>query len=574
MTSETAVPTTTGTTTRTGDWPGWPVEFAERYRAAGHWSGETFGGLLRERARRFAGRTAVVCGERRWTYADLDARVDRLAAGLAGRGVGRGDRVVVQLPNVAEFLQVLFALFRLGAVPVLALPAHRRVEIGRFLEQSGAVAYVVPGVHGGFDHRELARELLPQHPDLRLVVVVGADVPGGFGADAPGAGGFAALADLETDPLPGPDPDVDPGDLALLQLSGGSTGVPKLIPRTTDDYLYSVRAGAGVCALDPATVYLAVLPVAHNFPLSSPGVLGVLHAGGTVVMCPHPAPDVALPLVARERVTLAALVPPLAQLWLQAAARGAHDLTSLRLLQVGGARLADEVARRVGSVLGCELQQVFGMAEGMVAYTRLDDPEEVRTSTQGRPVSPDDEVRLVDDDDVDVPEGATGHLLVRGPYTIRGYYRAAEHDRTAFTADGYYRTGDLVRRRADGNLVVEGRAKDQVNRGGEKIPVDEVEAVLLAHPAVLDVAVVGLPDPHLGERTCAVVVPVAGAAPTPAQLRGHVRAHGLAAYKVPDRVEVVPAFPHTAVGKVSRRRLRTLLAEQLGEKPAAVGPAT
>ena len=537
------------------DWLPWPATDAARYRAAGHWSGQTFGGLLRERAREHPQRTAVVCGSRRWSYAELDARVDRLAAGLAARGIGRGDRVVVQLPNVAEFLQVLFALFRLGAVPVLALPAHRRVEVGRFLEQSGAVAYVVPGVHDGFDHRELARELLPPNPALRLVAVVGAEAP-----DEPG---FAALESLEADPAPGPDPEVDPGDLALLQLSGGSTGVPKLIPRTTDDYLYSVRAGAELCGCDGGTVYLAALPVAHSFRLSSPGVLCVLHAGGTVVMAPSPVPDVALPLVARERVTTTALVPPLAQVWLQAAERGAHDLSSLRLLQVGGARLADEVARRVRPVLGCELQQVFGMAEGMVAYTRLDDPEEVRTSTQGRPVSPDDEVRLVDDDDVDVPEGTPGHLLVRGPYTVRGYYRARELDGTAFTADGYYRTGDVVRRRPDGNLVVEGRAKDQVNRGGEKVPVDEVEAVLLSHTGVLDAALVGVPDPHLGERTCAVVVPTGpDAGLTPARVRAHVRAAGLAAYKVPDRVEVVPEFPHTAVGKVSRRRLRALLAER------------
>jgi 2,3-dihydroxybenzoate-AMP ligase len=200
--------------------------------------------------------------------------------------------------------------------------------------------------------------------------------------------------------------------------------------------------------------------------------------------------------------------------WIEAPERAQFDLSSLRLLQVGGARLNPEPARRITPTLGCQLQQVFGMAEGLLNYTRLDDPDQEIVETQGRPCSPDDEIRIVDDDDRDVPPGKPGHLLTRGPYTIRGYYKAPEYNRRAFTSDGYYRTGDVVCLSHGGNLMVEGREKDMINRGGEKISAEEVENLILAHPSVFNVAVVAMPDPVLGERTCAYVIPKPGASLT------------------------------------------------------------
>lgn len=512
----------------------WPDEFADRYRAAGYWAGQTFGEWLRALAKEHGPRTAVLLDGDRLTYAELDRRADRLAAGLHGTGLRRGDRVVVQLPNAPVFFEVIFALFRLGALPVFALPAHRQSEIGHLAGYAEAAAYLTT--------RELA-------------------VPG---VPAP------VQQVLYADALPYADPlDLDgpaPGDVAFLQLSGGSTGLPKLIPRTHDDYLYSVRASAEICELSTGSVYLCALPVAHNFPLSSPGVLGTLHAGGRVVLAPNPAPETAFALIERERVTITAVVPPLALIWLDAARRTGRDLSSLRLLQVGGAKLATEVARRVRPELGCRLQQVFGMAEGLVNYTRADDPDEIVETTQGRPISPDDEILVVDDDGRPVPPGQVGHLLTRGPYTIRRYYRDA--DPAAFTPDGFYRTGDLVRVTPTGHLVVEGRAKDVINRGGEKVSPEEVEGHLLAHPRVLDAAVVAVTDPYLGERSHAFVVPREAASgdtapgdqvPTAAALKAFLRERGLAAYKIPDRVEIVPAFPTTGVGKTSKKELRAAL---------------
>ncbi|MFB9902776.1 (2,3-dihydroxybenzoyl)adenylate synthase [Allokutzneria oryzae] len=522
----------------------WPAEFADRYREAGHWRGETFSSLLRSRAADFGSRVAIVDGDRRWTYAELDARADAVAAGFASLGIGRDDRVVVQLPNIAEFFEVVFGLWRIGALPVFALPAHRSAEIGYFCSFTDAAAYVIPDTFGGFDYRDLAKEV----PGPRNVIVVGEEGP--FTS-------FESLRHASPTDLAEP----SSSDVAFFQLSGGTTGVPKLIPRTHDDYIYSLRGSAEICGLGEDSVYLGVLPIAHNYPLSSPGVLGALYAGSRVVLAPVPSPDVVFPLIEREGVTITGVVPPLALVWLRAAENTTHDLSSLQVLQVGGAKFSAEAAARVRPVLGCTLQQVFGMAEGLVNYTRLDDQDDVLVHTQGRPISADDEIRVVDKDGNPVAEGETGHLLTRGPYTIRGYYKAAEHNAIAFTADGFYRTGDLVRLTSNGYLVVEGRAKDQINRGGEKVAAEEVENHILAHPAVHDVAVVAMPDEFLGERTCAFVVladPAAGVGVR--ELREFLRGRGLAAFKIPDRVDFVPEFPRTGVGKVSKAELRVAIA--------------
>lgn len=529
--------------------PTWPEEFARRYREAGYWRGYTFGQMLWERAAEHPDKVAIVDEKRRITYRELDQRADRLAAGLVGLGIQRRDRVVVQLPNIAEFFEVCFALYRIGALPVFALPAHRLTEISYFCDFAEAAAYITVDIEAGFDHRALAAEVKEKVPGLQHVIIAG----------DPGEHGFLALSDIDEEPveLDGP----EPSDVAFLQLSGGSTGIPKLIPRTHDDYIYSFRASNEICGVTSDTVYLGALPIAHNFPMSSPGTFGVLHAGGRVVLARRPSPDEVFPLIERERVTLTAAVPPLVLVWLEAVQNTDYDLSSLQVLQVGGAKCSEEVARRIGPAFGAKLQQVFGMAEGLVNYTRLDDPEEVVLTTQGRPISPDDEILIVDDDDNPVPPGQSGHLLTRGPYTIRGYYKAEEHNAKAFTPDGFYRTGDVVRMTPEGNLVVEGRAKDQINRGGEKIAAEEVENHLLAHPAVFDAAVVSMPDDYLGERSCAFVVP-RGAPPKARELIKFVRSRGLASYKVPDRVEFVEQFPQTGVGKISKRELREVIARE------------
>lgn len=548
--------------------PDYPAERQRAYRAQGCWLDETFSAMLRRLAREHGDREALIDGVRRLTFRGLEGRVDALARGLRARGIARGDRVVVQMPNSHAFIEVCFALFRLGALPIFALPAHRRFEIEHFCRVATARALIIGDRAAGFDYRVMAREIAQALPTLETVIVHGE------------AQELTALESLYQTDGAAVDEITTAHDLAFFQLSGGTTGVPKLIPRRHDAYHYSLRESVRACEVTPSTVYLVALPIAHNFPMSSPGFLGVLLGGGRVVIAPHPAPDVCFSLIEREGVTMTALVPPLAMLWLDSARATDADLSSLDILQVGGARLADEAARRVAPTLGCRLQQVFGMAEGLVNYTGLSDPIELVTTTQGRPMSAFDEVKVVDDDDRPLPPGAVGHLLTRGPYTIPGYFiapvetapadtasgtdEAADdnaHNRRAFTADGFYRTGDRVRITPEGYLIVEGRDKDQINRGGEKIAAEEVENLLLAHEDVFDVAVVAMPDAVLGERVCAFVIP-RREAPRPMVLARFLRDRGLADYKVPERFNFLDAFPQTGVGKISKKALRRTLRER------------
>lgn len=540
-----------------------PEAAARAYAAKGYWQPETLGQALHRWADTHGERIALTDHRGSTSYAELDRRADRLAAGLHRLGIRAGDRVMVQLPNASTFVALHFALFRLGALPILALPAQRSGDLDALCTLARPVAYVCEDRFLGFDYLDLAHGLQRRHDSLRHVLVDGEAGPH-IRLDSLEAGDGALPADL---PVPAP------RDIACLLLSGGTTGTPKLIPRTHADYAFNARASAALCGLNADSVYLAALPAAHNFTFACPGILGTLASGGRVVLARTPGGDETFPLIARERVTITALVPALVPLWLQQREWDDSDLSSLAVLQVGGARLMPDVAARVSPVLGCRLQQVFGMAEGLLCYTRLDDPDEVILNTQGRPLCEDDDVRLVDADGADVPDGAPGELLVRGPYTIRGYYNAEAHNRTAFTPDGFYRSGDIVRRRPDGNVVVEGRLKEQINRAGEKIACAEVEAHLAAHPEVEAAVLLGLPDETLGERACAVLIARDGARPSLAALHEFLRGRGVPRFKQPDELRFVETWPLTAIGKVDRKRLAAVTAPQEGTATPVATPA-
>lgn len=548
---------------------------------AKHWNNITLGGSLRRWGRLWPTRTAAVDPFRRITFRDLDLLADQIAAGFADLGVRRGDRVVVQLPNRVEFLEVWFGLQRLGAVPVHAMPAHRRDEIAHLAATSEAVALVVGERQGRFDFREMADQVCAFRAETgsaRMQIIVVGD-PGAahrHGLDQLRARGAQMIATASrrpangapadpTDPVPsllpvpGPDPDDPdgpaPGDLALLQISGGTTGRPKLIPRSHTDFDLLARLAIPAAGFDTATVYLAILPAAFNFTMVSPGVLGTLIAGGTVVFAPDPAPATAFDLIAAERVTHTALTPALVPHWLEEARERRADLATLRVVQVGGARLSEELARAAGPALGVTIQQVYGMAEGLVCYTALDDPPELIATTQGRPVCPDDELRIVRPGTTD--EVATGELITRGPATLRAYYNSPGTD-SSFTAEGFYRTGDEVTRLPSGHLVVVGRVKDQINRGGEKYAAIEIEDQLGELPGVRAVAIVSVPDPVWGEAAVAVLVHD-GPLPTVRALAGFLRERGVAAYKAPQQVHSIDDLPLTPVGKVDKQALRALL---------------
>jgi len=534
----------------------WPDELALQYARAGWWRGRDLGAEIAVVAAARPDATALVDGTTRISYRSLLARADALASRLARLGLRPGDRIVVQLPNGWPFVVLTLACLRAGIVPVMALPAHRRHELAYLCEHSGARALAVPDVLRGFDHQQMAEELLAGSATLAHILVVGQDVRH---QDLTALCSEPLGAEPEA-PVPAPGPP-DPAGVAVFLLSGGTTGLPKLIARTHNDYSYNARASAELCRLGEDTAYLVSLPASHNFPLACPGILGTLLSGGRVVMIASPDPASAFAAIEREGVTITAIVPAVAQRWLAHAAEfGSGALRTLQVLQVGGARLADELAWRVRPVLGATLQQVFGMAEGLLNYTRLDDPDEVICGTQGRPLSPGDEVRIVDADGRDRPDGQPGALLTRGPYTPRGYYRAPEQNACAFTPDGWYASGDVVRRRPDGNLVVEGRDKDMINRGGEKISAEEVENLLYRMPGIAQVAAVAAPDAELGERICVFVVPEPRRQISLSGIRGGLEAAGVAKFKWPERLEIVAELPVTKMGKLDKKALRDMLA--------------
>ncbi|MGX5207545.1 (2,3-dihydroxybenzoyl)adenylate synthase [Streptomyces violaceus] len=535
----------------------WPKEAADRYREAGYWRGRPLGSYLHEWAETYGDAVAVVDGDILLTYRQLVGMADGLACRLLDSGLHPGDAMLVQLPNGWEFVTLTLACLRAGIAPVMALPAHRGHELRYLAAHAEVTSIAVPDRLGDFDHQELGREVAEATPSVRLLLVAG----GAAGADATD---LRALAEPADDPAAARDRldqvAPDSGDIAVFLLSGGTTGLPKLITRTHDDYEYNARRSAEVCGFGPDTVYLVALPAGHNFPLACPGILGTLMNGGRVVLARTPDPDKVLPLMAAEGVTATAAVPAVAQRWIDAVTAGRHLAPpALRLLQVGGARLAPEVARRAEPVLGGTLQQVFGMAEGLLNYTRPDDPDDIKIETQGRPMCPDDEVLVVDASDNPLPSGHMGALLTRGPYTPRGYYRADEHNARAFTPDGWYRTGDIVRLHSSGNLVVEGRDKDLINRGGEKISAEEVENLVYRLPGVARVAAVAKPDPGLGERVCVVVVVEPGTDLTLESVRAALTAMQVARYKLPEDLLVMDELPLTKVGKIDKKRLRDVV---------------
>jgi 2,3-dihydroxybenzoate-AMP ligase len=527
----------------------WPEELARRYRRQGYWADITLYDMLTRSVATAPDRIALVHGERRLSYADLRIAVDRLAGRLIALGFRPLDRVVFQLPNSIEFVITFFALLRIGVIPVLALPAHRREEISHIFEHTKAVGYFVPDVWHGYDYRALAADIADVAPSLRRTLVLGEPGPGQVSLSDLLAQDSGVPAEASATFAPAPD------EVALMLLSGGTTGLPKLIPRTHNDYVYNCRQSGAVDGFNPKTVFLALLPMAHNYTLGCPGVLGALAHGGTAVIAPDASIETVARLIETERVSVMSAAVPVIVNWLNASRPQHRDFSSLRVVMNGGAKLAPELRRRVELRFGCAFQESFGTGEGLLNMTRLDDPAEIRFTSSGRPISPADEIRIVDEQGNDVPDGTVGELICRGPYTVRGYYNAPDKDRVAFTADGYYRMGDMVRR-VDGNLYVEGRLKDIINRGGEKISCEEVENYILGHPKIKNVCVVAMPDATFGEKACAFVIPVEGATVDLEEIKTFLLGRNIAKFKLPERIAIMTEFPISPAGKILRRELR------------------
>ena len=487
-----------------------------KYEHLEGWERCGFGEQLDKWAEKYGERTAVTDSEDEISYMELKQKADCLAAAFLRKGILKGDKVLVQLPNRISFVIVFFALSKIGAVPIMMLPAHREAELEGIIELAKPAAYIVVEKYLGFSYVPMANAMKEKYSCIRHIFVdsESGDISGMIAETCGENGAFPAVDGYET---------------AVLLLSGGTTGVPKLIPRTHTDYMYNARMSAKRCRLDSSDVYLASLPVAHNFPLCCPGLLGTLDVGGKVVLASATSPDDILDAITEEGVTITALVPAMVTVCMEMLEWDEnYDISSLRILQVGGAMLEDSLADKIIEEWPCKLMQVFGTAEGLLSFT----------------------------------EGVFGELLSRGPYTIDGYYMAEEANKKSFTPDGFYRTGDKAMWTKDGRLRLGGRIKEQINRAGEKIMPSEIEAYLCRHSKIKEAAVVGVPDETLGNRICAFLVTDDEAGIDLQEIHRFLREIGIAAYKMPDQIERVETWPLTSVGKIDKKALERMAQEK------------
>lgn len=535
-----------------------PPELVARYRAEGLWGTRTITQEVRRVAAAHPDVPAVITAEGRLTHAQLDRRTDQVAVGLRELGLRTHDRVLLQLGNRLDTVVAWYGVLKAGLVPVCTLDAHGGHEIGQISRRVGAVAHLVDATSPRRDLVAFARTQQAHHPTLRHIITTGradGDLPdiAHLGTDVDADTARQAVAAIQAS--------LDPDEVAVMQLSGGTTGTPKVIPRLHAEYWYNAAAYARAWGWGPDHRVGHLIPLVHNAGITC--ALHAAHSVGATLVLTTPDLNQALPLLAAAGTT---------DVLLGHGHYGAVDhpafpdlARSLRRAVLSGAKVPHSLVNAL-EAHDIWFGQLFGMGEGLFTITPLDAPREARATTVGTPLSPMDEVAVLDPGGTDpVPDGEAGELCCRGPYTLRGYYDAPTHNATAFTPDGHYRTGDLVAWRTIAgtrHLSVEGRIKDLVNRGGEKVNVAEVEGLLIRHPAVREAAVVAMPDPRLGERACAYLV-TDGATVDLAAVQDHFRALDVAKFKWPERVEVVAALPRTHVGKVDKRRLREDITSKL-----------
>lgn len=518
----------------------------EKYINEGYWKQETFSDMLRSCAEKYGDKTAICDSGSSVTYSELDRSADRYAAFFLSEGIRSGDRVIIQLPNSVEFGVILFSLFRLGAVPVLALHTHRKKEIASFIEAASPAAYITVRSHLGFEYEEIVNECVKgtgcRHFYADEIFKVKADT---------------AFDSSENDRIF--------TDIAVLQVSGGTTDVPKLIPRTNADYIYDARTFAEVCGMNEDTVFLAAIPASHNFCFANPGIIGTMICGGKIVMAKNGSPDEILELIGRERVNITAMVPSLLSICSEMAEWEECDLSSLETVLVGGSLLTYPVLLKAEENLGCKVRQVYGTAEGLNTITDADMCAELTAGCQGKKISSGDEMMIETADGGFAPCGEEGELLLRGPYTIRNYYNNPAADADSFRDDGFYRTGDRAFIDTEGNLHITGRVKEQINRAGEKIMPSELERILDDNEEIERSAVVGVPDELMGNKICAVVV-TDNASIDLAYIRGYLESRGVAAYKLPDIVMKTRQIPLTAVGKPDKKKIADMIENEEMER--------
>ena len=534
-----------------------PSDVVERYRALGILGRETVAAALRDAAARHPDRVALIASDRRITFRELDEWSDRTGAALLQCGLKPLDRVMFQIGNIPELIFCLYGCFKANLIPVCTLPTHREAEIAFLAKLTEARGYIIQSQFRTADLVTLAKGLMPVCDSLDRLIVIGGD--GGAGTmvfdDLIGAMTIEDARKL----LDGID--IDPLEVCIFQISGGTTGVPKVIPRMNSEYVYNMRCVVQSARLTESTVMLWPLPGIHNAAVGFYNTPTHLSGGAVILQQAHD-PDSLLSVVERESVTFFATVKPLVMRIIESGKHKSYDLSSIRSTS------STNCAQILHEHFGLPSFQQFGMSEGMGMRTAPDHPDHLQRVCIGQPLSPYDEVKLVEPGTNDpVPDGEVGEFCARGPYTFHGYYKAPDVNRESFTPDGYYRSGDLMRAHiADGVVLYsfEGRIKDNIDRGSEKISAEEVERALQDYPAIQSVAVIGVADRIFGERVCACLVLKPGChTPSVADLGEHLSGRKLAKFKWPERVEAFGQMPLTDIGKIDKKKLRAEVESRL-----------
>lgn len=541
----------------------------EHYVSEGILTNETFIEALRSSFARNADRIALSEPGIEVTYREMDQTSDRAAAALHRLGLRAGDSVLFQVRNCKEIVFAFLACLKLGVIPICTLAAHREAEIRYLGNHAKAKAHFIHSDDPRFDMAEFAASIRDSIPSIENVISVRGPI------DRPGMLSLSALIEAE-------DPTTarqlveqtihDPFQVIMFQLSGGTSGIPKIIPRFGNEYRYTVQTVIDWFGFDENLVSFTPNPLMHNAPMACYWTPALMLGGEVAIATGTSLADIEAVLAERRPTWIAIAKVQLVRL----KEAGAFD--RLNLSHVFGFVILDSAAL-LREMIGAPCVPIFGMTEGLLAFPRPGDPEEAQLNSVGRPTSPYDELRIVHPGtETDVSQGEIGELLVRGPCTIRGYYDAADRDAEAFTSDGYYRSGDLMRFsiiEGERYLVFEGRVKDVVDRGGEKINCSEVEDALILHPAIGAVACVAMPDPLYGERMCAFVVPREGAAAvTLNELGTYLAERGLAKFKWPERIEIVADLPMTSSNKVSKPLMREIIAAKVKAEANLVNDST
>lgn len=534
------------------------------YLDAGYWRNTTFHEVIDRHAAEIPNRTALIGPHREQTYEELATNSRRIASYFVGElGLRPNERIVLQLPNCSEFLEAFVACSRIGVIPVMVLPRHRNAEANHVVDLTDARAYVVDHdrYSPGFDFVDLAKDVRDSHAPLEDLIAVTDDET----ASVDGCITFSDMRDecwVDEYGEAVSETDVDPSEPGIMLLSGGTTGLPKAIPRTYNDYIFQWEHMADAAGVDDDWVAFPSVPIGHNASLNC--IVGAaLWTGATVAVEPELKPESLMAFIERVGGNYSLPMPTQILDILEHPDLDQYDLSSLEVLVSGGQKVPPRAVEEAVNRWDVGFCNIFGMAEGPLICSRPDDDIEIQATTVGRPIAPKaDEIRIVDSErETEVSTGEAGELAVRGPGYFTGYFRNEEENAENFSDDGWFFTEDVLARRSDGNLEVYGRIKDTIIRGGENIYAPGIEDELVEHPDIANAALVGMPDDRLGERPAAFVELTSEATALSLEdVSSFLEKRGIAVFKRPERLEITESLPRTEVGKIEKQALKDRIA--------------